>query len=46
MKVEQNRGVSEGIYYSTVVYRKRWQALKSPQKRLGGFVIKEVKFLT
>lgn len=45
MKLEQKSVVSEGIYYSIVIYKKPGQALfKSPQHRLEGFVIKEAKF--
>lgn len=40
MKLEQN-SVVLGVYYSIVVYKNKSKALfKSPQQRLGGFVIK------
>lgn len=44
MKLEQNSGVSEDIYYSIVVCRKGKTVFDSPQQRLGGFVIKAGKF--
>lgn len=42
MKLEQKSVVSEGVYYSIVVDKKKGQGtfFKSPQERLGGFVIK------